>query len=140
MSSKLIPIKSNTRSTKLERAERLRDVSVALAKGWSASDLVPQLMVKHNISRASAYRLIDDARIQRQTEEQLHWIEDDEDLSISDNQALMHELRVCTFKASEAFQETLDPALATSVTKFISSYQKLFSMGGRFIEPLSHKN
>ena len=142
---KLVPIDPPSthrrkRTTQLARANRVRDVAVKLAKGLVRAEIVPSLMIAYDISRSTANRLVDDAMQQRERDSQCHWIEDDVPLSIDDNQPLLIETRGLMFKAASAFDETLDPALANAFCKLGSTYEKLFRMGGRFTESMSHKD
>ena len=60
------------RSTQKQRALKVRDASLLLAKGFVRADIVPLLMRKYECSRATAHRLVDAADIERTKESQLH--------------------------------------------------------------------
>ena len=122
------------RSTQKQRAVKVREASLLLAKGFVRADIVPLLMRKYECSRATANRLVDTADIERTKESQLHWIEDDQPLSVNDSQALMVEARQMIVEASTAYCETGDTTQAHTFCRLVNAYEKLARMGGKFHE------
>ena len=122
------------RSTQRQRASKVREASQLLSKGFLRVDIVPLLMRKYDCSRATAHRLVDAADVERTNESQLHWIEDDQPLSINDSQALMVETRQMMIEASNAYCETGETSQAHTFCRLASAYEKLARMGGQFHE------
>ena len=136
---KLVPldkpsVHKRKRSTQQQRAAKVRDASQLLAKGFVRADIVPLLMRRYECSRATAHRLVDAADVERSKESQLHWIEDDQPLSVADSQALLVEMRQMMIEASSSYCETGDTSQAHTFCRLANAYEKLARMGGQIHE------
>ena len=123
--------KKRARSSKLERAKRLRLISKWLELRQTRKDIVPRLMAKFDISRATAHRLVDTAEIQIETERQADWIEDPEPISSADTEALLLETRGLMYLVAENFKESKDLNYIQSFSKLANAYEKLGRMAGQ---------
>ena len=129
-----MPRLTEKRSKKAIIAERIRKAKTLLDIGFKKEDLAPKLQRDYNISRSTAYRYLDSADLERSNEETLHWIEDQEPLSLDDKEPLMRMARQLMMESYEEFLSSRDSKHVKSFNSLATTYEKFQRMGGKCAE------